>query len=121
MSSSETSRPCCLKKPSSTAAIAGKYEFEIMSGTASFMRSSSTRRCRRANTVADPRCDGEQRGVAVLETGHLQSERQAVEPKQRQRNGWNPEQRERNREGRIPGPAEAERRRLGRRQGDAGV
>jgi hypothetical protein len=26
-----------LKKPSSTAASAGKYEFEIMSGTASFM------------------------------------------------------------------------------------
>src|SRR5262249_28620802 len=37
MSSSEISRPSCLKQPSSIAAIAGKYEFEIMSGTASFM------------------------------------------------------------------------------------
>src|SRR5262245_56907318 len=37
MSSSAISRPSCLKQPSSIAAIAGKYEFEIMSGTASFM------------------------------------------------------------------------------------
>src|SRR5579863_7106440 len=37
MSSSSTSRPSALKKPSSTAASAGKYEFEIMSGTASFI------------------------------------------------------------------------------------
>src|SRR5262249_41204560 len=37
MSSSPISRPSCLKQPSSMAAIAGKYEFEIMSGTASFM------------------------------------------------------------------------------------
>src|SRR5258708_34567822 len=40
MSSSETSRPSALKKPSSTAASAGKYEFEIISGTAIFMGSS---------------------------------------------------------------------------------
>src|SRR6516165_8042306 len=37
MSSSAISRPSCLKQSSSIAAIAGKYEFEIMSGTASFM------------------------------------------------------------------------------------
>src|SRR5207253_1740343 len=37
ISSSETSSPSCLKQPSSIAAIAGKYEFEIMSGTASFI------------------------------------------------------------------------------------
>ena len=36
-SSSETSSPSSLKKPSSTAATAGKYEFEIRSGTASFI------------------------------------------------------------------------------------
>ncbi len=39
--SSETSSPSCLKKPSSIAAIAGKYELEIMSGTASFMAGRS--------------------------------------------------------------------------------
>src|SRR4029077_6827039 len=37
MSSSETSRPSRRKNPSSTAAAAGKYEFEMRSGTASFI------------------------------------------------------------------------------------
>src|SRR5579883_3307515 len=44
MSSSDISRPSALKKPSSTAASAGKYEFEILSGTASFMSSAPAKR-----------------------------------------------------------------------------
>src|SRR5271167_3772584 len=36
------SNPWSLKKPSSIAAAAGKYEFEIRSGTASFIVSPST-------------------------------------------------------------------------------
>src|SRR5258707_478030 len=50
------SSPSSWKNPSSAAAIAGKYEFEIMSGTASFMTRSclgwSTGLCAGANTRA---------------------------------------------------------------------
>jgi hypothetical protein len=39
-----------LKNPSATAASAGKYEFEIMSGTASFMDQILSW-CRRSRTL----------------------------------------------------------------------
>ncbi len=42
-SSSDTSSPSRAKNPSSTAAMAGKYEYEIRSGTASFIRAAFRR------------------------------------------------------------------------------
>src|SRR5258708_27899105 len=57
MSSSETSRPSALKKPSPTAASAGKYEFEIISGTAIFMGSS---------LFPPPRSAAEEEGILLL-------------------------------------------------------
>src|SRR5262245_55370348 len=111
------SSPCWRKKPSSIAAIAGKYEFEIMSGTASF----TARPSRSCQGAFDPCRNGNERGIAMLESHHLQAERQPVGPEQRQRDARSSEQRGRNRKRGVAGGTEAERRRPRRRQGDAGV